>query len=869
MADRPLLVFPIARRVAPPPGRQIIIKKPHVPERARQVERLIPQLTAFQEDFQRYSATIQGSVQGLEPESVLVVEIAGNVEDFRQAVEATDGLEWLGEWDSEGAADDEFYEVNTANARTEKPVAGRLFLSMTNEAGMRELLGLWATWQRGAALPRGRTKWRDVFSQTRVLRRWGIEETLQETGMLARWQALLDEAVPADRVTCQIELFYRQSEPRRRANEGALNSLVTEFDGQFLGPFIDMPEIAFHAAKVTLPADRIRRLIEAVTAGQQFRDARLFNFQGVMYFRPTGQAIVSEGEERGEATAFPDGATDLPPVVAILDGLPNMQHAALRGRLLLDDVFDVANSYLVGERRHGSAMASLVIHGEQPDPAATLTRPVFVVPVLQPDPQARIFERHAEHVPDSTFLEDRIHRAIRRMRENAGGVAAQAPGVKIVNISVGDSDRPLIHSASPLARLLDWLAWKYRILFCVSAGNFEDDIDLGMPHAAFAALPANSRTITSIRSIARQLSGRRLLAPAEAINAITVGALNSDESGPYVAGFRTSLLDHPLLFSPISRFGHGIRRSLKPEIFMPGGRQLYNIPVGAGQHYRLFRQLNSPGQRVAFDSPQAGELSRCVHTRGTSNAAALATRAAARIHEAVAELRTLDNETIPDEFVSVVVKTLLVHGARQDADASTMLTTALRTPENGRKFKEISARYLGYGSVDVERVLECTEQRGTVIAFGAIEQGQILEYRLPLPLELSGGELWRRMVITLSWFSPMNFAHRHLREAKLELQPVGKWGELPLHLGRINADHNQVLRGTVQHEVLEGNNQIAVFLEGREIAFQVTCGADATNRLDEQIPYALAITLEVGDGVGIPIYTRLREGIRQQVRVPA
>jgi hypothetical protein len=812
---------------------------------------------------------MQATVDGLEPETVLVIEIAGDVWDFRQAVEATDGLEWLGEWDTEDEADEDFYEVNTHDERTAKRVAGRLFLSMTSDAGIRELLGLWDTWQRGQPLPRGRTKWRDVFAHTRVIRRWGIEETLGETGMLRRWQTMLDAPNPAELVPCQIELFYRRSEDRRRANEAAVRQLVAEIGGDLLGAFIDMPEIAFHAVKAALRADQIRHLIDTLNAGKHELDFQLFNFQGVMYFRPTGQAIASVSEEDGELADFPLGAPEMPPVVAILDGLPNLQHAALRDRVQVDDVFDVTPLYQPGERRHGSAMASLVIHGEQPNAAAALGRQIYHVPVMQPNEQGRLFDRYVEHVPDNAFLEDRIERAVRRILEGDGTTEAQAPGVKIINVSIGDPDRPFIYSPSPLARLLDWLAWKYRILFCVSAGNYDDDFHLDMTHADFLALEPGERATVVIKAIAQQLSGRRLLAPAEAMNAITVGALNADESGAYAPGPRVSLLDHDRIFSPISRFGHGFRRSVKPEIYMPGGRQLYQPPVGAGQAYTLVQQLGPPGQKVAFDSKVPGELSRSVHTRGTSNAAALATRAAARIHEVIAELRNLDDAPLPDALVSVALKALLVHGACHDKTAAAELTGALKTPENSRKFREIAGRYLGYGSVDVERVLACTEQRGTVIACDEIEENAVHEYRFPLPVELSGNDLWRRMVITLAWLSPMNFAHRHLREAKLELQPIGRWQDLPLHLTRVNADHNHVLRGTVQHEVLEASNQIAPFLDGSEIVFQVTCGVDAAAHLDARIPYALALTLEVEEGVAVPIYTRLREGIRQQVRVAA
>ncbi|HCF4239691.1 TPA: hypothetical protein NIE62_005925, partial [Pseudomonas aeruginosa] len=201
----PLLVFPQAKNIPPPKGQPVVIGQPHVPGHGKQVVRLGAQLTALQQEFDRYKASVSSSVAGLEPETVLVIEIAGSVNDFRQAVEAI-GLEWLGEWDIDDIEPDEdFYEnpkigvdffkkkingisnrkqskeirdiliaagfidadgkilsdvipefelpahladfkseiVQAINDAKNKSLSGRLFLSLGNEAGMRELLSLW------------------------------------------------------------------------------------------------------------------------------------------------------------------------------------------------------------------------------------------------------------------------------------------------------------------------------------------------------------------------------------------------------------------------------------------------------------------------------------------------------------------------------------------------------------------------------------------------------------------------------------------------------------------------------------------------------------------------------------------------------
>lgn len=862
----PLLVFPQAKTIVPPKGKGFPQSQPHLPGHDRQVDRLDAQLTTLKDELARYKANISGSVAGLEPETVLVIEIAGSINDFRQAVEAI-GLEWLGEWDIDDIEpDEEFFERNKKGEKTDKPVKGRMFLSLSNEDGMQELLSLWERWQRNEALPNGKTKWRDVFNQTLHIRRWGIEETLRETGMLDHWRYLVETIIPDQLIHCQIELFYRQSPEKRRQNEVNINALLAPVGGRTLSAFIDMPDIAFHAVKAELPADRIRQLLSDLNSDRHDTDIQLFKFHGVMYFRPTGQSLTVVGEGDGEEAEFPQGEAELPPVAAILDGAPNLQHQALKGRLLFDDPDNLAAQYQPGEKKHGTAMASLVVHGElvdgQSDP---LQRLVYVLPIMQPDPNTR---NRDEHIPDEVFLEDRIERAVRRMYEGEGNTPAQAPSVRVINLSIGDPARPFIHTPSPWARLLDWLAWKYRVLFCVSAGNYLDDIDLGIPHQDYVALTEGAKIEHVLKCIEAQLSSRRILSPSESINALSVGAIHADSAGDYHLGQRTDLLPHSSLFSPAARVGHGFRRSLKPEILFPGGRQLYRTPALDNQSfYALDGSLGAPGQKVAWDSNQAGDLSKTAYTRGTSNATALATRSGARIYEVLNTLRTEQRGDLPEELTSVLIKTLLVHGAKHDDEAHNVLTSALKTPGNSRRFKEVKARYLGYGAVDIDRVLACTEQRGTVLGCGEISENEIHEYRLPLPPGLAGSQVWRRMVVTLAWFTPINPAHQNLREAKLELSPGDKWDQLPLKLARQDADHNQVLRGTVQHEVVEGTQQIAAYQDGEGILLHVTCKKDATAHLDHAIPYGLAVTLEVAEGVEIPIYEQLRARLKPQVAV--
>lgn len=863
----PLMVFPRKRDVTPEKGRPGFGSPPHVPGRSRQTERINGQLVQLQSSFDRYKASLSDTFAGTEPETVLVIEIAGKVDDFKQAIEAI-GLEWLGEWDlTDLEPDDDFYEVDSKDLPNGKPVSGRLFLSMGNEASLRELLSLWNIWVSNRTFPTGKTKWRDVFSQLRVIRRWGIEETLHETGMLERWNALVTHAEPDQRERFQVEFFYHQNEIKRSQNEELIQRLLQALGGQTIGSAIDLQPIGFHAIKAELPTSSIEQLLKQVHRPDSDITIDLLKFSGIMYFRPTGQSLSTLTDDDGEPSEFEAGMPELPAVAALLDGAPLQQHDALRDRLLIDDPFDLERLYQSGERQHGTSMASLIVHGDQSGSnSEPLKRKLYCIPVMQPDPN----NRNHEHMPDNVFFEDRIHLAVRRMLKGLGeNVPPQAPDVKVINLSIGDPERPFIHTPSPWARLLDWLSYEYRVLFCVSAGNYQDDIDIGMTHATFVALTEEEKVQATLKAMAQTLPLRRMLSPAESINALTIGALHSDGSGNAHVMYarRVDIMPNDGLVSPAMRLGHGFRRSIKPEIFFPGGRQLFL--EGASRKFSVDKNTRfGPGQQVAMDSRIEGTLSNTAFTRGSSNSTALATRSAIQIHDMLIALRDQQRETIPDNLMSVLMKTLLVHGARQAESAKEQIEAALKTASNSRTFKTVHARYLGYGAVDIERVLACTDQRATVLGCGEIKENQIHEYDFPLPPALSASRIWRRLVVTLAWFSPINPGHRNLREAKLELTPgTTKWESMPLALDRIDGDHYQVKRGTVQHEVLEGNKSISAFQDGDVIKIRVICKKDATARLDDIIPYGLAVTLEVKED--IPIYQEILTRIRPQVAIGA
>lgn len=76
-----------------------------------------------------------------------------------------------------------------------------------------------------------------------------------------------------------------------------------------------------------------------------------------------------------------------------------------------------------------------------------------------------------------------------------------------------------------------------------------------------------------------------------------------------------------------------------------------------------------------------------------------------------------------------------------------------------------------------------------------------------------------------------------------------------IQVTRAQADWRAVQRGTVQHEILEGECA-AAFIDGANLEIQVSCRSDA-GVLEDVVPYALAATLEVAENMGIDIYSEV------------
>lgn len=856
MPERPLLVFPepqSASRSNPGGGGGSAKCPPH----GRQGERLAPKFDNLQRFTEARRIEVQQSLVGVDPDQVLVIETIGSIDDFAKAVKKIPGLEWMGEIALEDIEpDDDFFDVKNP----QKKLSGRLYLVLTNQSALSDLLSMWRRYKDNpeATFGRGLAKFRSAFDYLKDIRHWDVQDRLEETGVLEAWRENLEHGGD-EPVRFEVELWFREDEGKRQQGVDYLRRLVTASAGRFVSE-CTIPEIAYHAVLGELPRSSIQEILANPSTA-------LVKCESVMFFRPAGQVTAGRHPAEDAAQSIDCLAKPLPagePILAILDGLPIENHEALSGRLIIHDPDDWGRNYPAADRVHGTAMASLAIHGDYQAGESPLRTPVYVRPILRPHLQDFRSPR-VEVVPDDLLTVDLIHRAVRAMFDGEAGEGPASPSVKIINLSVGDPCTPLDRAMSSWGRLLDWLSVHYNVLFVVSAGNHAHDIQIDLEELAFDSLPAVDREVLIFKALHAVGRGRRILSPAESLNAITVGALHADHSDIIPGDSRIDPVSTPLP-SPVTSLGYGYRRTIKPDLLHPGGRQLYRKAItssGSGG-VRLQPTINNarPGCCVAHPG-SGGDVSSFAFTSGTSNAAVLVSRNAAICFESLQEL--LQNEISGPDFHrygTPLLKALLVHGCTW-GEIGKRLGEVFSGMGDWRVEASILRRWLGYGFPDFSRSLECTEQRATVLGFGSLNNDEAHVFKLPLPPSLAARPEWRKVTVSLAWLSPTAPGTQKYRKASLWFETdAERW----LDASRTRSDWQIVRKGSLQHEIFEGQRIVAIS-DGDNLTIKVNCREEA-GPLTEAVPYGLVVSLEVAEGVPLAIYDEVRTRITVPIPIP-
>jgi hypothetical protein len=850
MPDRPplLLATPTVGPRQTRPGRGSTITGPGT---AAQTARLEPKLQRLTTAFSTGRLTTTTTPAAALPDQVVVLEVAGELATFANAVRRIPGLEFLAdEADEKVDADAEFAAVDQDGRR--RRYNRQLFLVASDAVAWQQILSLYQTWKAGQRLPHGLTAFRDLFARLRDVRAWNDHDRLERTGALDAWRedfaGLVDEPVEFE-----VELWHRSDPQVGQAEAALLATELADAGGEVVAQSA-MSEIGYHGVLARVPA----RLLHDAVAN---REMRWMSTYGVRFFHAVGQISGSVPTDADPSSPLGTATRSLPvgaPRVAVLDGLPLAGHASLTGRIVVDDPDDWGSTTAARQRNHGTGIASVVVNGDLGSQGPPQTRPVYVRPILAPGP---VWVRQApEEFPRDRLVVDVMLDAVARMFV---GDEPLAPTVKVIVLAVGDRIHQFDRFVSPLARLIDHLSFKHNVLFLVSAGNHVTPMDvpgdLGLvdpqelQHEALCALQAASAL-------------RRLLAPGESVNALTIGASHSDASAAHTDD-RLDPMVTPDLPNIVSAYGPGVRRAIKPDFLLPGGRQLVGLePVRSDGRRPLSTPLTvrSPGVRMAAPGTTAGDLENTIHATGTSLAVALGGYHAGHLLQEVDDLRAglrgQLRERLPESLDAVIAKAALAHSARWNTARS--FIDEASNDILGNASRDAVSRMVGYGLADPTTAIRGDDHRATAIAAARIAEGEAHTYRFPLPASMSAQAVRRTLTMTLAWLTPINHEHRAYRRAALGLQPGG----VELDPADLGVSFNESRRGTLQHHVLSGNRAVP-YVTGSAIELAVSCRADAGS-LTTDVPYAVIVSLATSPTLGLPIYDEVSQGLAVLLRQP-
>lgn len=843
------------------------------------------------DQIQRLSGKIdqlsfQLTTTGIDSETALVIEVKKSLPEFYEYVKKTEGLEWLYDFEY----DDESLD-DTQNGKF-------CYLVLANPSQCNHLLKCWRKWkyhfvnenvkETENPLPKGSGVYNRLFRELTDIRQWEDIDRLEERNIIPYFRKLLadSEFNPGDKTRILVEFFYRRNPEDRKKNVQLLKEYF--INGSVIqNSECCIPEIWFHGliAEITREdVDSIVQYYDSIIDDKETRcpdNLKFLELTSILSISPIGQMVSGKRDKKSsedgiisDISHFDYGslpvASDQNPIVALFDGYPITDHVVLRNRLNIDDPDNYSELTPVANREHGTAMASLILMGDlRSGEHIPLSRKIYLRPIMEYSDDL-IGEVIPEH---NRLFVDVLHRAVKRLFEGEGDIPPVSPDVKIINLSIGDSATVFTHNISPLARLLDWLSYRYGILFIVSAGNhplFFNDAHEGFYLEFTDSNDAKARLDLQnevLKHIIQNISKRRMLSPAESINAITVGSIHSDfTSDPNHDNIWNPYVENGILPAIYSPFGHGYRASVKPDVLYHGGRQMVDLEIYPDNKVKLDATNRANVGTIVASPGEAGNISNFSYSSGTSNATALVTRILAECYENIYAIeKEANTQNVFAAYAAPLLKTLLVHGCSIPKKMYDTVHSALLSENPEHKRTQSNAfvrRWAGYGLIDSNKITACTSKRATLYHYGDIYPDTVDEYRIKLPsLFLNTTNL--RITVTLGWISEINFSQRDYRGSKLELSlDVVKRQVNDLDLGGNGGGEFAVIaesirtqeskRGTVQHMIF--SNRRTKLTDESDLVIQIISKKKNGPNTNHQDKYGLLVTLELPDKPNINEY---------------
>lgn len=789
-------------------------------ERDVQGQRLGPKLQRLRDFLAAGPQSVQNQPDGLEPERLLVFEVTGSVTDFAKAVNRIDGLMFAGE------------DLLDPDELDDDP---QVYLLVPDRTALEQIVNLWQRWQRGMDLPKGFAPWRNLFLRLRDIRPWGPGDRVRPLDQSLLLEAV-EDAGQDELIRLECELVFRTGADAAAIAQNVVAAAVMNAGGQVVSA-ARHSAFSYDAMLIDMPRDEVRRIA-------QLHAETLADLDPILSIMPQS---MSTTVEEGETEAVTPDEMEAPldePVAAIFDAVPLQSHPWISDWLILSDPYDL-QALSVGPRIHGTAMASVIVHGDRNINSQAIGRKLYFRSVMYA-PAPNGFGVLPERFQDDRLIIDLMIEAVMTMRQEG------FDDIVIVNISLGDANKKYGGRMSAWGRALDYLSYRYGLLFIVSSGNISSSLNLnGYVHPDdFNDANCDDKKSAVLSALDEVKADRRILAPAESINCLTVGAWHKDGMAevqlPYGRFRPFPDCEMPNISSAL---GHGHKSGIKPDILLPGGREhIILSPAAPPASIRPQAQgTRFGGIRVASPPVVGQPQDQSTWIIGSSPAAAYATHTAHRLYEVLereyGELFT----DLPNQQKAVLLKALVAHPASWQGADKFITATKFPVPANWDQMRREVARHLGYGFVSPHDAVSCAGDRATLWASGRLGPQQAVEFSVPVPDDFSRSADTRSVKATLAWLSPTRPGHQAYRACKLRVIPLSDNSKHALGVSPIvEPPWTQTEAGTLIHRQWSGQ-AFGHMGAGGTISLQIQREKDQGPVLDDAIPFGLVVSVGMNE----------------------
>jgi len=413
------------------------------------------------------------------------------------------------------------------------------------------------------------------------------------------------------------------------------------------------------------------------------------------------------------------------PRLAVLDsgitqGHPLLSPAVGDAQGFVVPIRDASDNATAG---HGTFVAGLALYGDVADQA----RQGQFIPQLQLL-SGRVF--NDDGTDQTEFVEKCVDEAVRYFKDNYG--------CRVFNLSYGDFNKVYDgRHVRGLAYTLDRLTRDLDVLFVVPTGNLRTD-----------QLPADP-----LREYPRYLLGpdARLLEPAPALNAITVGGLAAVDISTQAQRHEHTIEDVPIAAplqpSPFTRAGFSVGGAIKPDFVEEAGNLAVTRNGGNLRHQGL--GIVSMNSGFAGGRPFRED-------HGTSFAAPKVAHIAAKLAG-----------RFPENSINLVRAILACHASWPEP------TIQLLNQDGDAAGRESLLKLVGYGQIAKDTLIESDEQAVTLYSEDRIGNNHTQFYELPLPDELwSRGNRQRQISIALAYSPEVRTTRLDYKHTKLSFSLV-------------------------------------------------------------------------------------------------